>query len=930
MVAANPGESMSRTQANLTIGQTVEHSEFGSGVITALREHDYAEVFFQGPGSKSVPVVTLREKISVYRQALDGVRSDTRRIRENFLACELAELPLLDNAASLTAAPIDLLPHQIVLVHKIASQSPRRWLIADEVGLGKTIETALLLRELASRGEMSRALMIVPAGLVENWRRELNDVFNLNFEVFGSEGDVTDRKTNAFMKHNRLIASIDTLKRPKRLERILAAPKWDLIVFDEAHHLTAFEKGKNKVHKTENYALAEALKEHARDILLLSATPHQGDHFRFWRLVHLLDPTLFQSADEMIKHRHRLNSVVIRRTKADACDVDGGTLFARRQVVTKAFTLGHAEFAFYERLNDYLREGFALAQRSTGKAKAIGFVMSIFQKIAASSFAAVKRTLENRAIALAILEAVIAEESHDFQNQENAIRDARELIRKRDGLADSSLHNAIIDKYISDVRLKHLKKRATPDEMELDDEQIAASLENDVASLATVAIPGEREMIKNLLKEFPATMETKVQEMNKLLAALWRENATEKVVIFATYLGSVEMLKNAIETVFDGKRVEVYKGGDHGAKIAAEKRFKAKDGPQVMLCTAAGREGINLQYARILINFDLPWNPMDMEQRIGRIHRYGQQDTSQVYNFVSTDTIEGKIYLRLEEKIAEIAATLGKVDKDGQVAEDIRSQILGQLATVVSYDQLYREALSDPTLQRTDVELEVAVTNAKQAREVVFELFQDLDRFDVSEYKGLAEASGDLAPRLFKAYQAGVELHSGRCRQQSEKVFLVDYPPKNITSLLATTDRELATSDAKYGLIGFDNPVMSDIIAKLGQRPWSERSAAVRSPDEPFLMVALVLSLFGERNTVTKKFTKLALSKEGRRLPDKEHLDQLEVLAPVDIAKIELNVWRPVADRIPELLEKDLKYRGLLGGGAAYQVEFIGMLVGVV
>ncbi len=219
------GAYMSQTPVKFTIGQAVEHPEFGNGVVTALREHDYAEVFFQGPGSKAVPVAALRQKISVFRQALDGIRSDTRQIRENFLACELAELPLLDNAASLTAAPIDLLPHQIVLVHKIASQSPRRWLIADEVGLGKTIETALLLRELASRGEMTRALMIVPAGLVENWRRELNDVFNLNFEVFGSEGDVTDRKTNAFMKHNRLIASIDTLKRPKRLERIREAPK---------------------------------------------------------------------------------------------------------------------------------------------------------------------------------------------------------------------------------------------------------------------------------------------------------------------------------------------------------------------------------------------------------------------------------------------------------------------------------------------------------------------------------------------------------------------------------------------------------------------------------------------------------------------------------------------------------------------------------
>ena len=162
-----------------------------------------------------------------------------------------------------------------------------------------------MLRELASRGELNRALMVVPAGLVNNWHRELNGIFNLDFEVFGSEGDVTDRKSNAFAKHDRLIASIDTLKRRARVRRLLDAPRWDLVVVDEAHHLTAYRTGR-KVRKTENYKLAEALKDHARDLVLLSATPHQGDHFRFWMLVQLLNPTLFADPDEMVANRHRL------------------------------------------------------------------------------------------------------------------------------------------------------------------------------------------------------------------------------------------------------------------------------------------------------------------------------------------------------------------------------------------------------------------------------------------------------------------------------------------------------------------------------------------------------------------------------------------------------------------------------------------------
>jgi hypothetical protein len=225
----------------------------------------------------------------------------------------------MESAAALTAAPIDLLPHQVVLTHRIATASPRRFLVADEVGLGKTIETALLLRELASRGELNRALMVVPAGLVNNWHREMNEVFRLDFEVFGSEGDVTDRKSNAFAKHDRLIASIDTLKRPARIKRLLEAPQWDLVVFDEAHHLTAFRNGK-KVTKTENYKLAEALKgPRARPRAAVGdAAPG--------RPLPLLDARAAPEPDAVQEprghgrqNRHRLNAVVFRRTKADAC-----------------------------------------------------------------------------------------------------------------------------------------------------------------------------------------------------------------------------------------------------------------------------------------------------------------------------------------------------------------------------------------------------------------------------------------------------------------------------------------------------------------------------------------------------------------------------------------------------------------------------------
>jgi SNF2 family DNA or RNA helicase len=201
---------------------------------------------------------------------------------------------------------------------------------------------------------------VVPAGLVNNWHRELNEVFNLNFEVFGSEGDITDRKSNAFAKHNRLIASVGTMKHPARISRLLEAPRWDLVVFDEAHHLAANKSG-GKVRKTENYKLAEALKGHTRDLLLLSATPHQGNHFQFW--IQLLNSTLFGSPEEMVENRHRLNTVMYRRTKANSCQPDGSPLFARRWVHAESFVMRDDERRFYEHLREYLEDGFDLARR---------------------------------------------------------------------------------------------------------------------------------------------------------------------------------------------------------------------------------------------------------------------------------------------------------------------------------------------------------------------------------------------------------------------------------------------------------------------------------------------------------------------------------------------------------------------------------------
>lgn len=904
-------------------GERITHPEYGQGVVLDPPNDGYLRAFFS-IGERRVPATLVRRELSRTERIVRALEGGDDRARRAWLAYEAHALPIMESASALTSAKIDLLPHQVVLTHRIATASPRRYLIADEVGLGKTIETALILRELASRGELKRALMVVPAGLVNNWHRELNEVFNLDFEVFGSEGDITDRKTNAFAKHDRLIASVDTLKRPARIKRLLEAPRWDLVVFDEAHHLTAWRTG-GKVRKTENYKLAEALKDHARDLLLLSATPHQGNHFQFWMLAQLLNPTLFSSPEEMVEHRHRLNTVMFRRTKADACQPDGTPLFARRWVHAESFVMGAAERLFYEKLREYLEDGFDLAKRKGNQGRALGFLMAIFQKIAASSFAAVRRTLKRRLLMLTLHESFLRDKELDIEGRERLMEEARELVFEEYGFPRDSIGRSEADRVLADLKYR-LVKKLDEEALELASDpygsEFASSHAEDAAS-ATVDLhlPEERLRIGDLLRLFPQQRETKAQKLLDGLGTLWRQNAQEKVVIFATYLGTVDLIAREIEHTFPGQGVVVLRGGDHGAKVAAERRFRQKDGPRVLVCTAAGREGINLQFARILFNFDLPWNPMDVEQRIGRIHRYGQNHTAQVYNLVLSDTIEGRIYLLLDEKLTEIARTVGKVDEHGNVAEDLRAQILGQLSERLNYDRLYQEALSDPELKRTKVELEAALSNSREARQVVFDLFQDLEGFSLDDYRPFSDVSSSL-DRLAAFMREATVIRNER---------FVQLDPERIELVTAagvkarfTLNRDAATATDDLALLGLDHPIVQEELGRWRSLPPEDVGICVKGSDGNALVSAWLVETStgkGERRTILQI---IAVRADGTRIPSVERqFDKLLRSAPASPAMTPDQRLSILTTTIEPALQRELLHKGMTAGNGSYASQLV-------
>lgn len=926
-------DTMSHASHEIKPGLKVNHPELGEGVVVSREPTDYITVFFRAHGERQVPEESLRSVADRFDHIVQGMTVvSVERLEKLWLAIEAEEIPLMESAATLTSAKVDLLPHQVVLVHRIANARPKRFLIADEVGLGKTIEVALILRELASRGELKRAIMIVPAGLVENWRRELNDVFNLDFEVFGSEGDVTDRKSNAFAKHNRLIASIDTLKRRTRVKKILEAPPWDLVVFDEAHHLSVHRNGK-KVNKTENFKLAEDIKNHCRDMLLLSATPHQGEHFRFWMLIRLLNSELFEHDQDMVENRHRLNAVVMRRTKADACTQDGNPLFVRRIVHTEGFNLSEKEKEFYNALLDYLRDGYNQAAIRGNQGRALGFVMTVFQKIAASSFAAIRSTLRRRLLMLTIQEAIERDELLDVDGRNRVLEEARRIIHEINILPYDSVGNAQTDRILADAKVKLLNKRikvqqfVTTAESYTDSEFGAEAGEESASILVSIALPQERERILELLDQFPEGIESKTAMLVHALQLIWQQNPEERVVVFATYLGTVEAIRKQLEKAFPSKGVDVLKGGDHGAKTAAQKRFRRKDGPKVLVCTAAGREGINLQFARILFNYDLPWNPMDLEQRIGRIHRYGQESTAQVYNLVAADTIEGQIFLLLEEKLKDIAQALGKIDEHGQIAEDLRTQVLGQLSSCLSYDRLYQEALSDPTLIRTRQELEVAMENANLARQVVFELFQDLDRFNLGDYQKFDD-QGVGMQRLVKFVARSAELSDWKFQEGDENLWSLRCERE--TPIYFTSDRETALQNENLQLLGLEHPVISKMMRQYSSLDTGTRAIEGRLKGIPGsgLLTIWKINTQSKDGKASHHIVRIGMTEEGSRATWLEQLkDRLLGIEPPK--SVSLENWKMLAlqnkQRLQELLHRELNYSGIINDEMSYSAELLAL-----
>jgi superfamily II DNA or RNA helicase len=808
-----------------------DRADLGVGEVLRVKESAgqyQADVAFEGPDGRRLetfPVDRLQPALDLWQRLAQGELDPPL----DFLLKQLAvQLPLANTGGELSNSRTALLPHQILLTHDIVAASRRRLLIADEVGLGKTIESGMTIRELVARGEAPRVLIVCPAGLIRNWQQELLDCFRLRFEVLGF--DFSDAQPSAWEHHHRVIASIDTLKRRARMERLLAGPRWDLIVFDEAHHLSRTRYGK-KVQATQNYRLAEALRGHTRDLFFLSATPHQGDAFQFWSLIQLLDDSLFESPEALLDHRGLLNRVMIRRTKREVTDAKGQPIFMRRQVHTQTFPLAVRERAFYDRLTEYLREGYGVAglglAETTSQQRAVGFVMATFQKIMSSSPRAIRQALRRRLLILLAREQMALEarmgpagRSPEAAQRILALQDEmRGLAVAIHALPVSPSQRAEADAIVAQVK-QRLARRAALDETTawaLDGDE-----EGDEGIYAEADIPNEGQKVRELIRLVPEGTDRKFDTLVRAIEQLRRETRGERVVIFTQYRETLEFLREELGKIHGDGKIAAVKGGSLEDKIAAIEAFWADNGAQFLISTSAGGEGINLQVAHILFNYDLPWNPMAVEQRIGRIHRYGQHDTAQVYNLVAEDTVEARIYELLEEKLLEIARTIGKVDAvTGEVVEDFRSEILGFLGSSPNYQDLYKKALVDRDYRRTEREMAEAIEHARRASEALRALTQDLDAFNLDHYRTIRGhfTLKDLRVFVERAILrlGGAFIPNGDLVAIETPESLLSYPGVVPRYREATFERDVAMRRRNVQLLGLGHPLVDALIRHLQQ-----------------------------------------------------------------------------------------------------------------
>jgi len=704
-----------------------------------------------------------------------------------------------DRMVSLSSSRVNLEPYQVEAVHRVVNSFPHRFLIADDTGLGKTIETGMIFEELTARARAEHVLVVAPAGICRNWKRELRESFGRDYILYDGPYlkqlmEKLPPEQNPWEQHPKIITSLDLAKRDEiraQLER--PGCRWDIVVFDEAHKLSSRRYG-SKVEETHRYRLARALAatERSDSLFLLSATPHNGDRFTFNALLSLLDEFAFPEP-ELLDPKH-VGQMTIRRAKKEILDEHGKPVFVDRDIKTWPVEYTQTEVELYDAVTAYVIEGFNLAKTLEKENRAIGFVMVLFQKRMVSSIQAIRLSLGRRL---------------------NALREhLKNIDEARAGVGLSTEEQRKLGDYDED-----------PDSLDDRDwQELGRKLE-------TLPIKMERKLIEKEISQLePLTelaasvdVDSKKDELLNFVEGILTEDLNEKVIVFTEYTDTLDYLEDEISKsdLFkknQWKTCVIHGSMDQDKREEAQKLFEQPD-VKIMIATDAAGEGINLHWScHIMVNYELPWKAYKIEQRVGRLHRYGQERDVSVYNLFVTNTREDQIL----ENILKQLVLIGR-DMPGDPYD-----VIGALLEEVDLTELVMEALTQK--EEPEVTAQKAAQAAKERANMLDhidkELFQGIQRYDhesafrlLNRVKESSATSQDVA-RLAEAFLLS---HGARItRTKKAGVVRIRGVPQMVrregvmpTYESVTFDREIARKHRpeEVQFVAFGHPLFDAIIS---------------------------------------------------------------------------------------------------------------------
>ncbi len=757
---------------------------------------------------------------------------------------------LFDPVLAVHTSLVEPLPHQITAVYEaMLPRQPLRFLLADDPGAGKTIMAGLLIKELIARGDLQRCLVVCPGSLAEQWQDELFRRFQLPFEILTNDKLEAARTGNWFLENNLVIARLDKLSRNEDVQQKLQVPEchWDLVICDEAHKLSATFFG-GEVKYTKRYHLGQLLSALTRHFLLMTATPHNGKEEDFQLFMALLDGDRFEGRFRDGVHQVDISDLMRRMVKETLVKFDGTPLFPERIAYTVPYKLSNAEAQLYKEVTDYVREEFnrAEALANDKRAGTVGFALTILQRRLASSPEAIYQSLRRRserlqkrlrelellqrgAAAEAMASSTPVLDAEDVEDLEDA--PDNEVEAAEEEILDQATAARTIGELKAEIAtLGHLESLALAVRRSGEDRKWRelASLLGEIFTPA--AIP----------KDGPAADSAKTP--SKIPPP--KPSPHQKLVVFTEHRDTLSYLETRVTTLLGRKEAVVVIHGGMGReeRMKAQESFRHNPEVNVLLATDAAGEGINLQRAHLMVNYDLPWNPNRIEQRFGRIHRIGQTEVCHLWNLVAEETREGDVYRTLLEKLEQARQTLGgqvfdvlgKIQFEGRPLRELLIQAIryGDRPDIrAKLTQVIADAVDRPHLQ--DLLEERALAHDVMDASRVARVREDMERADARR----------LQPHYIESFflEAFAQL-GGTVRQREPRRYEITHVPAPVRN----RDRMIGTGEPvlpRYERIAFEKSFIA---------PQGEALAAFICPGHPLLDATLDLTLDRHRDLLRR------------------------------------------------------------------------------